>query len=128
MHACPQCGAVFENDSDSCESRFHALLALDHSRREPWGSRHGSAFAVFTLQHPLGRSREMLERCWTLLHRIVVAGDDPHAIARTLRRINDGAPNYLTVRRFHQTSPSRSAFQSRSLTWAILMRIAIRDF
>jgi hypothetical protein len=82
---------------DSCETRFQALLALDHSRREPWGSRHGSAFAVFTLQHPAGQTREVLERCWTLLYRIWVAGDDPEVVTRALRQMNEGRPGCLNA-------------------------------
>ena len=89
-HACPQCGARYESPDDSCESHFDALLALDHSRREPWGSRHGSAFAAFALQHPAGRSRAALDRCWVLLYRIWVAGEDPQAVAHALRRIQNG--------------------------------------
>ena len=90
MHHCAQCGAKYERDYDSCAERFSALLALDHSRQEPWGSRHGSAFAAYTLQHPEGAKREALERSWTMLYRIYVAGDDPQYVARTLRQSNDG--------------------------------------
>ena len=89
-HACSQCGARYESPEDSCESRFNSLLALDHSRREPWGSRHGSAFAAFALQHPAGRSRDALARCWQLLYRIWVAGEDPQAVTHALRRIQNG--------------------------------------
>ena len=96
-HLCPQCGARYSAAGDSCEARFNALLALDHSHTEPWGSRHGMAFAVFTLQHPAGKGRDVLERCWIMLHRIIVAGDDPQAVARALRRVNEGGANYLTA-------------------------------
>lgn len=89
-NTCPQCGAVYRSSADSCECRFDSLLALDHSRQEPWGSRHGSAFAAFVLQHSAGRSREMLERCWMLLYRIWVGGEDPRAVAHSLRRIENG--------------------------------------
>ena len=94
---CPQCGAAYQRDSDSCAQRFAALLALDHSRQEPWGSRHGSAFAAYTLQHPVGQSRALLERCWTLLQRIWVAGDEPQFVARTLRGVEYGRPLPWTV-------------------------------
>ena len=96
-HVCPQCGASYENADDSCAQRFSALLALDHSRQEPWGSRHGSAFAAYTLQHPTGQSRALLERCWTMLQRIWVAGDDPQFVARTLRGVENGRPHTWTV-------------------------------
>ena len=90
-----QCGAVYDQSGDSCAERFAALLALDHSRREPWGSRHGSAFAAYMLQHPAGQSSELLERCWTLLYRIWIAGDDPQYVARALRQLDAGsAPSW----------------------------------
>jgi hypothetical protein len=89
-HSCPQCGAIYQQAGDSCAERFSALLALDHSRQEPWGSRHGSAFSAYTLQHPAGLSREALERCWTLLYRIWIAGDDPQYVARALRLHDEG--------------------------------------
>lgn len=93
-NSCPQCGGVLESPDESCASRFDTLLALDHSRQEPWGSRHGSAFAAFALQHPAGRSREALERCWTLLYRIWIAGEDAQAVAHALRRIPKGDPGH----------------------------------
>ena len=96
-NSCPQCGGVLESPADSCASRFDALLALDHSRQEPWGSRHGSAFAAFALQHPAGRSHEALERCWTLLYRIWITGEDPQAVAQSLRRIPNGDPDHTAV-------------------------------
>ena len=91
VHTCAQCGGTYQQDDDSCVERFSALLALDHSRQEPWGSRHGSAFAAYTLQHPAGVSRESLERCWVMLYRIHVAGDDPAYVVRTLREAYDGS-------------------------------------
>jgi hypothetical protein len=94
-NVCAQCGARYADPDDSCEHRFSALLALDHSRQEPWGSRHGSAFSAFTLQHPKGKSREALERCWTLLQRVWIAGDDPQYVAQVLRRAEAGvAPSW----------------------------------
>ena len=89
-HQCAQCGAIYELASDSCAERFNALLALDHSRQEPWGSRHGSAFAAYTLQHPRDIGRESLERCWLLLYRIWIAGDDAQFVAPTLREMDRG--------------------------------------
>ncbi|MHB1329749.1 MAG: DUF5946 family protein [Gemmatimonadales bacterium] len=68
-HHCEECGAMYMRADDSCQARFDQLLALDHSHREPWGSRHALAFAAFALQHPrrfpassVARSHEMLER------------------------------------------------------------------
>lgn len=83
--ACAQCAASFSDGADSCTTRFEQLLALDHSRREPWGSRHGLAFSVFALQHPDGRPATMLDRCWSMLHRVVERGEDPSVVARSLR-------------------------------------------
>ena len=67
--ACPECGARYESDDDSCAIRFDTLLALDHSRREPWGSRHGQAFATFALQHPSVYPTS-LDAAWSALYRI----------------------------------------------------------
>jgi hypothetical protein len=81
---------VYLEAGDSCAERFSRLLALDHSRREPWGSRHGSAFSAYTLQHPAGFPRDALMQCWTLLYRTWIAGDDPQFVTRTLREVNRG--------------------------------------
>jgi Family of unknown function (DUF5946) len=66
---CEECGARYRDAADSCQDRFDQLLALDHSRREPWGSRHGLAFAAFALQHPrrypaatVASARELIQR------------------------------------------------------------------
>ena len=73
---CPECGATYSDEADSCAARFDQLLALDHSRREPWGSRHGEAFAAFALQHPVTH-KISLDRAWAALWRIYVAGESP---------------------------------------------------
>ena len=73
---CAECGAVYDAVGDSCAARFETLLALDHSRREPWGSRHGQAFAAFALQHPTAHAAS-LDRAFAALHRIYVAGEAP---------------------------------------------------
>lgn len=66
---CADCGARYDGAEDSCQLRFDALLALDHSHTEPWGSRHAIAFATYALQHPTAHtdatrsfSRELLRR------------------------------------------------------------------
>ena len=88
---CPECGATVLGQDDSCARRFDALLALDHSRREPWGSRHGQAFAAFALQHPQNHARS-LDAAWDLLYRIYCLGE-PVARAVAARRANpDAAP------------------------------------
>src|SRR5689334_14386105 len=79
---CAECGAEFEN-GDSCAERFDRLLALDHSRREPWGSRHGQAFAAFALQHP-ERYASSLDRAWAALYRIYVTHHSPRRVFAAL--------------------------------------------
>jgi hypothetical protein len=74
LFACPECGARYAGEGDGCMVRFELLLALDHSRLEPWGSRHGQAFAVFALQHPSAYPAS-LDAAWDSLYRIYVAGE-----------------------------------------------------
>ena len=81
---CVQCGAEYENENDSCSARFDRLLALDHSRQEPWGSRHGQAFAAFALQHP-ATYPSSLDHAWQALYRIYVSGDQPAYVFAALR-------------------------------------------
>jgi Family of unknown function (DUF5946) len=72
--SCPECGAPYPNEAVTCEARFHVLLALDHSRQEPWGSRHGQAFAAFALQHPAAFPTS-LDAAWSALYRIYCFGE-----------------------------------------------------
>ncbi len=83
-HTCPECGATYARDDDSCARRFANLLALDHSRREPWGSRHGQAFAAFALQHPELHAVS-LDAAWSALYRIYQLGVEPAAAFASLR-------------------------------------------
>ncbi|MFD7450504.1 DUF5946 family protein [Kitasatospora sp. NPDC059827] len=46
MEICGECGAR------GCPELFHRLLALDHSRAEPWGPLHAVSVSCFLLQHP----------------------------------------------------------------------------
>jgi hypothetical protein len=111
MPACPQCGAPLD-DGRTCEDRFAALLALDHSREEPWGSRHGLAFATFALQHPASYDAATLDRAWVALYRVYVRGDDAprlfHAMAG--RRIDTTAWD----------APPRPRVRSRMLSVTIV--------
>ena len=84
LTTCDECGAAFPA-GESCRGRFDELLALDHSRTEPWGSRHGLAFAAFTLQHSRAASHEMVERCLDMLRRVYVAGEDRMKVYTTMR-------------------------------------------
>jgi hypothetical protein len=88
---CPECGATYSEERDSCAARFEELLALDHSRREPWGSRHGQAFAAFALQHPVTRAAS-LDRAWAALWRIYVAGESPARVFGALVAHRGRAP------------------------------------
>jgi hypothetical protein len=90
-HACPECGATYTDADDSCAVRFAALLALDHSRREPWGSRHGQAFAAFALQHPATHAAS-LDRAWAVLSRIYVDGEPPKRVFDRLVSLRGGMP------------------------------------
>jgi hypothetical protein len=84
--SCPECGAANPDPERSCAGRFNALLALDHSRQEPWGSRHGLAFAAYSLQHAGGAAPELLDRCWLILYKVHVQGEDYRRVLGALRR------------------------------------------
>lgn len=90
--ACPECGAIYPGQTPSCTERFQALLALDHSRQGPWGSRHGIVFSCYHLQHPLQQPPEVLQRAWLVLHRLVAERDDPAHIFAGLRRSPHATP------------------------------------
>ncbi|MBX3134025.1 MAG: hypothetical protein KF689_11660 [Gemmatimonadaceae bacterium] len=72
---CDECGAEYPEPEDSCQARFDQLLALDHSRQEPWGSRHGLAFAALALQHPRRFPAASVAQSRALIERVVVAGE-----------------------------------------------------
>lgn len=91
-NSCPECGAIYTDLTRSCTERFQTLLALDHSRKEPWGSRHGIVFSCFSLQHPLQQPAGVLERAWLVLHRLVVHRDDPVRLFAGLRKSKDTRP------------------------------------
>ena len=93
---CFECGASYDAAGDSCSVRFEALLALDHSRQEPWGSRHGRAFAAFALQHPKTYASSV-DRAWTVLHRIYVSGEEPAGVFAALIVSRGAVPaNWVT--------------------------------
>ena len=94
---CPQCGAVYADAASSCEERFDTLLALDHSRVQPWGSRHGLAFSTFALQHPAGRSPAQLAACWVMLYRVWMKGDNRAKLAAALRERQNLPPEEWDV-------------------------------
>ena len=85
---------MYSVPGDSCAARFDELLALDHSRTEPWGSRHALAFSVFALQHANRFDRKVLQRSWTLLYNVFERGLDPRLITTALRRLGNREPNW----------------------------------
>jgi len=95
---CEDCGARYRDAADSCQGRFDQLLALDHSRQEPWGSRHGLAFAAFVLQHPRRYSAASVARARELIHRVVV-NHEPLAqvVAEFRARPQDPAARFETT-------------------------------
>ena len=82
---CEECGARYREAADSCQARFDQLLALDHSRREPWGSRHGLAFAAFALQHPRRYSAATVAPARELIQRVAVHGESLAQVVAELR-------------------------------------------
>lgn len=91
---CPSCGAVYLSAEDSCAKRFEALLALDHSRVEPWGSRHALAFSAFALQHADRFSREVLQRAWLFLFSVYEIGSKPGKTIAALRSAGTRQPDW----------------------------------
>jgi hypothetical protein len=89
MSRCPDCGAACQPGEPDCTERFHTLLALDHSRKEPWGPRHALAVAAYSLQHPSAWPREVLERSWLILYQVLVRGADSLRVTTALRRRPD---------------------------------------
>lgn len=82
---CADCGATYDAPGDSCQQRFDALLALDHSRREPWGSRHAIAFAVFAVQHPSLHTDATRVFALELLRRVFVDGEPLEQVVADFR-------------------------------------------
>lgn len=67
----------------TCAELFAELLALDHSRRQPWGALHGEAVACYVLQHPSApRAPRVVE---PLHERIEGYAGTPPSEARTTR-------------------------------------------
>jgi hypothetical protein len=63
---CAECGGAVS--PGSCDGLFQELLALDHSRRVPWGPLHPVAVACFFMQHPSRVPAEARSVYWALLH------------------------------------------------------------
>lgn len=84
---CEDCGARYQSEGDSCAIRFDQLLALDHSQKEPWGSRHGLAFAVFALQHPSQYGEATRARSLELLERVFLRNEPIHFVIKEFRSL-----------------------------------------
>ncbi|MEU3372030.1 DUF5946 family protein [Streptomyces sp. NPDC006660] len=74
MDSCAECGASM--DPRSCDDLFHALLALDHARRAPWGPLHGVSVSCFLLQHPSRLPADDGAMAWALLRAYLEGGLD----------------------------------------------------
>lgn len=86
MRTCRQCGAT--SVGACCEELFERLLALDHSRRPPWGPLHGVAVACFFLQHPAHplAPRGRNDRAWEFLHAYLAGGQQALDVATNAAR------------------------------------------
>jgi hypothetical protein len=62
---CPECSGSWA--MGTCAELFDALLALDHSRRPPWGAHHGVSVATYLLQHPSRSTPAMRRGQWELV-------------------------------------------------------------
>lgn len=72
MTHCPECGAPTQ--PHPCEELFNVVLALDHSRRPPWGPLHGVTVSCFLLQHPSRLPAPNRTHPWTILHLYLQKG------------------------------------------------------
>ena len=72
------------------------MLALDHSRQEPWGSRHGQAFAAFALQHP-SAFPSSLDVAWSSLFRIYCLKEAPLDVFGSILRGESGRGDDVRV-------------------------------
>jgi hypothetical protein len=128
MHQCEECGAQYPTVNDSCSRRFQELLALDHSRQEPWGSRHGQAFAVFALQHPQTHERS-LDAAWDVLFRIYCLNEPPSRVIAARRRKPNAPPvtgrGAAPITRYAVTIADLGTFSPRS--YAAALDVVSRD-
>ncbi|MGI6877129.1 DUF5946 family protein [Amycolatopsis sp. 3B14] len=82
--ACAECGGA-----GPCEELFHVVLALDHSRREPWGPLHGVTVACFLLQHPSRVPERDRGRNWAIVRAFADGGRPAVAgLTAAVRRAN----------------------------------------
>ncbi|MFD6697935.1 MULTISPECIES: DUF5946 family protein [unclassified Microbacterium] len=72
--SCIECGA--SGCLGNCGDLFHALLALDHQRLQPWGRFHGLNVACFLLQHPSQAPAGASDGLWQMVTTFLAGGLD----------------------------------------------------
>jgi hypothetical protein len=77
---CRECGG--DAAAAPCAELFLRLLALDHSRAQPWGGLHAVNVACYFLQHPSLLARPQLDAQWAVVMLFLDDGLDALA-ART---------------------------------------------
>jgi hypothetical protein len=87
----PQCGGA-PDGGETCADRFAQLLALDHSRQQPWSSQHGVAFSVYMLQHRGGHLHAAVYHSCSFVQRVYTNGEEPTEVARQIREANGNTP------------------------------------
>lgn len=105
--ACDQCGFETLPNGETCEDRWHVLLALDHSHQPPWGPLHGLAFATWTLQHPRRGDPRSVERAWGVLHALFVREIPPAALFQSMRDAKGNVPAGWNAPPLPPTAPTR---------------------
>ncbi|WP_433179299.1 DUF5946 family protein [Actinoallomurus sp. CA-150999] len=96
MTRCPECGAPVR--PHSCEDLFNVVLALDHSRRPPWGPLHGVTAACFLLQHPSRLPAPHRARPWAILHTYLNDGlTAVTPLTERLRRANSHQNRHVAL-------------------------------
>lgn len=114
VRQCPECGGLVS--PRSCDDLFQELLALDHSRRAPWGPLHGIAVACFFLQHSSRMPSAARSLYWAVLHAYMrdgLAAAGP--MAERVRKLNSHrrggraprAGDYPGAPPFPETGPPR---------------------
>lgn len=84
---CAECGAPAQ--PHSCAELFDVVLALDHSRRPPWGPLHAVTVACFLLQHPR-RTPAAAQPLQAVLHAYLYGGlDAVSSLTERRRRANN---------------------------------------
>jgi hypothetical protein len=84
---CAECGA--SGRLGTCAELFHALLALDLQRLQPWGRFHGLNVACYLLQHRSEPLASALDGHWHIVTVFLADGlDAMNALQAELVRAN----------------------------------------